>query len=377
MIFELVQDFGAILDAMPLEHPRRRILSLLDEAIRRDVHFIDRHSTTLFQCLWNSCWWYDCLDAAGHYEPPPNEATRHQPAPWEKPGRPLSTLMESWRRAKTKVVPGFLWLRSLRPPALHLGTAQKAVFPCNAPVSSVGYSPDGRRIVSGSQDCMVQIWDADNGAELGCLSGHEHFVESVAFSPDGRQIVSGSADCTVRVWDADSGAELRCLRHENEVYSVAYSANGQRIISGSKDGTVRIWDAAGGAELHCLRGGEWVIWRVAFSPDGCRPMKMSRQRIFAHTDDLFLRNQLANQSTAFRSFSFQGVSLVCNLSKALSDSISESQAGFANRSFAFNASPLARIWSMRCQNSSRIKDRCGQSWDTGMNLAVFAFSSLG
>lgn len=60
MIFDLVQDFGAVLGAMPLEHPRRRILSLLDEAVRRDVHFIDRHPTTFFQSMWNSCWWYDC-----------------------------------------------------------------------------------------------------------------------------------------------------------------------------------------------------------------------------------------------------------------------------------------------------------------------------
>ena len=42
-------------------------LALLDEAIRRDVHFLDRHPTALFQCMWNTCWWYDCPEAAGHY----------------------------------------------------------------------------------------------------------------------------------------------------------------------------------------------------------------------------------------------------------------------------------------------------------------------
>ena len=70
MIFDLMQDFGTVLEAMPSEHSRCRILSLLDEAIRRDVHFIDRHPTTVFQCLWNSCWWYDCLEAAQHYDLP-------------------------------------------------------------------------------------------------------------------------------------------------------------------------------------------------------------------------------------------------------------------------------------------------------------------
>ena len=56
MIFDLVKDFAFVLNAMPESHPRRRILKLLDEAIRRDVHFIERHPTTLFQCTWNTCW---------------------------------------------------------------------------------------------------------------------------------------------------------------------------------------------------------------------------------------------------------------------------------------------------------------------------------
>ena len=64
MIFDLIKDFTDLLDAIPEEHPQRRILKLLDEAIRRDVHFIDRHPTTFFQCMWNTCWWYDCPEAA-------------------------------------------------------------------------------------------------------------------------------------------------------------------------------------------------------------------------------------------------------------------------------------------------------------------------
>ena len=59
MIFELAQDFHDALEVMPKEHPRQRILSLIEEAIRRDIHFIDRHPTTLFQCMWNTCWQFD------------------------------------------------------------------------------------------------------------------------------------------------------------------------------------------------------------------------------------------------------------------------------------------------------------------------------
>ena len=70
----------------------------------------------------------------------------------------------------------------------------------------MAFSPDGKRIVSGSCDNTVRVWDADTGQPVGQpLTGHTDAVTSVAFSPDGKRIVSGSDDKTVRVWDADTG----------------------------------------------------------------------------------------------------------------------------------------------------------------------------
>ena len=69
---------------------------------------------------------------------------------------------------------------------------------------SVAFSPDGQRIVSGSRDKTLRLWDATSGAPIGApLRGHDERVSSVAFSPDGQRIVSGSADKTLRLWDAD------------------------------------------------------------------------------------------------------------------------------------------------------------------------------
>ena len=56
----------------------------------------------------------------------------------------------------------------------------------------MAFSPDGKRIVSGSQDKTVKVWDAQHRQETLTLKGHTGWVSSVAFSPDGKRIVSGS-----------------------------------------------------------------------------------------------------------------------------------------------------------------------------------------
>ena len=70
-------------------------------------------------------------------------------------------------------------------------------------VWSVGFSPDGKQLVSGSGDKMIKIWDVTTGKVLNTLKGHESSVRSVGFSPDGKQLASGSADNTIILWDLD------------------------------------------------------------------------------------------------------------------------------------------------------------------------------
>ena len=72
MAFESAGDFAAAVEGLPADDLGRRTLQLLEEALRRDIHFIARHADDypqgLFQCLWNTCWWYDCEEAAAHYK---------------------------------------------------------------------------------------------------------------------------------------------------------------------------------------------------------------------------------------------------------------------------------------------------------------------
>jgi WD40 repeat protein len=80
-------------------------------------------------------------------------------------------------------------------------------------------------------------------------------VNSVAISHDGTRIISGSSDNSIRIWDAQTGGALHELKgHSSSVNSVAISHDGTRIISGSDDNSIRIWDAQTGGALHELKG---------------------------------------------------------------------------------------------------------------------------
>ena len=138
-------------------------------------------------------------------------------------------------------------------------------------VHSVAIGPDGKRIVSGSSDGTVKLWDAGTGQVLRTLKGETGAVYSVAISPDGKRIVSGDYKRSVTVWDAGTGKDLRTLKgHTDWVRSVAISSDGKRIVSGSWDRTVKVWDAATGKEMLTLKGHTGNVNCVAISRDGKR-----------------------------------------------------------------------------------------------------------
>jgi len=84
-------------------------------------------------------------------------------------------------------------------------------------------------------------WDLASGEDLMTLEGHTDSVSAVAYTPDGKQIISGSDDRTLRIWDAANGKLVRVLRGApDEITAIALSPNGKKVAVASK-GMVQVW----------------------------------------------------------------------------------------------------------------------------------------
>ena len=135
---------------------------------------------------------------------------------------------------------------------------------------SVVFSPDGKRLATGSDGGTAKIWDLESGKSVLTLEGGlvGYPVCSVAFSPDGKRLATESYDAAI-IWDLESGkASLTLEGHTSGVKSVAFSPDGKRLATGSDDNTAKIWDLESGKSILTLEGHDPGVESVAFSPDG-------------------------------------------------------------------------------------------------------------
>jgi WD40 repeat protein len=154
----------------------------------------------------------------------------------------------------------------------------------------VKFSPDGKRVVTRSQDSTASVWDAETGAALSVLKGTP--ITTVEFSPDGKNVLTASKDNTARLWEAASGRELTVFSGHNEIVKkgeekvciycpeatvdisvggvdrASFGPYGKRILTIGVDGTARVWDAGSGEAIAVLKSESSHVRRASFSPNG-------------------------------------------------------------------------------------------------------------
>lgn len=135
----------------------------------------------------------------------------------------------------------------------------------------VGFSADGRYVVSGGTEPLTRLWVRSNAVPHFVLPGHGAGTEAAAFSPDGTKILTtfGAPIFSAQLWNAQTGVvEREFFGHTGWLLTAVFSPDGQRIATGAQDGTAKLWDVASGALIRTFASpGTW-IQSVAVSSNG-------------------------------------------------------------------------------------------------------------
>jgi len=116
-------------------------------------------------------------------------------------------------------------------------------------VWTVGFSPDGRAVLTASSDHTARLWATATGKPLQVFE-HQKAVFNAAFSHDGRHVITCSADHTARLWETQTGQAVgEVMRHPGDAWYGEFSGDDQFILTGDDAGNARIWDAASGLPL--------------------------------------------------------------------------------------------------------------------------------
>ena len=185
------------------------------------------------------------------------------------------------------------------------GTTYSSLYP----ISHLSFAPDGCQFASATTNGLVHIWDASTGEHIRCLSGHHDLMRSIVFTSDSRRLITGSWDKTVRLWQIESGEVLQsfdsssrfCISPDDRhivvaqelgsliqvfntdnreehcrlngllgnAFSMAYSTDSGHIAAGGLMGSICVWDAdSGQREFFFIFESLYAVRCITFSRNG-------------------------------------------------------------------------------------------------------------
>ncbi|GAA4255817.1 nSTAND1 domain-containing NTPase [Dactylosporangium darangshiense] len=154
-------------------------------------------------------------------------------------------------------------------------------------VTSLAFTPDGRRLFGASAGGYVNVWDVGTGRQLSRYGTGQSAVQDIAVSPDGTVVATAGDSRTVKLWDAASGQELATLGgHTAPVQVLAFSRDGRRLASAGDDHTVVVWDLAARRPLVTLTGHGGRVRGLAFTAAGALVSGAEDGRIISWSFDV-------------------------------------------------------------------------------------------
>ena len=115
-------------------------------------------------------------------------------------------------------------------------------------VFTLRYTPDGRRLMSGSRDARLKAWAADSGYEqVEEIVAHMYAINHIEFSPDGKHFVTCSMDKSIKVWDQDPMKLLKVIDrarhagHGTSVNKLLWTDYHHQLVSASDDRSISVW----------------------------------------------------------------------------------------------------------------------------------------
>ncbi len=146
------------------------------------------------------------------------------------------------------------------------------VMPHQMPqISALAFSPDGKKLVSGTMGGKVQMWDAETGVELAPFFagkegvGYRDPITTFAFPSDSRRIAVGS-ERKIRLLGGSKQPQLKDVPRGAK--SLVFSPDDTVLLAGLRNGSIELFDMATGEKISTLNGHTSIVETLVFSPDG-------------------------------------------------------------------------------------------------------------
>jgi WD40 repeat protein len=147
-------------------------------------------------------------------------------------------------------------------------------------ILAVAWSPDGKRVATGSLDRSVRVWDLESASEIMLNGAAEEAITSLRFSPDGSLLAAGDRAFQVRLLKVSDGSVAHMQAHPDAVSSLSFSPDGQWLAVGGSSGNAAVYSVAKAGPPKCdLRG------RTVSFTDGGKSLVVASQSSVLYLHD--------------------------------------------------------------------------------------------